>query len=139
MTDDNGGKVSSIIGLSKVRTSDTDGDEIVKKQSLPRFADHDEYGYYNGALDAATGERHGNGTMIYDSGNTYTGPFLNDKFHGDFGVSYICSIYLTQFSYTHHVRCRCRADIAHQHEVCRDWCTLWHKLYDSFVFAYSLL
>lgn len=108
MTDDNCGKVSSIIGLSKVRTSDTDGDE-----SLLRFADHGEGGYYYGALDAATGERHGNGTMIYDSGNTYTGPFLNDKFHGDNGVSYICSIYLTQLSYTHHGRCRVRAESMH--------------------------
>ena len=85
MTDDNGGKVITI-GLSKIRISDTDGDEIVKKQSLPRFADHGEYGYYNGTLDATTGKRHGNGTMIYDSGNTYTGPFLNDKFHGDNGT-----------------------------------------------------
>eukprot|EP00574_Skeletonema_japonicum_P005950 CAMPEP_0201715396 /NCGR_PEP_ID=MMETSP0593-20130828/1595_1 /ASSEMBLY_ACC=CAM_ASM_000672 /TAXON_ID=267983 /ORGANISM="Skeletonema japonicum, Strain CCMP2506" /LENGTH=618 /DNA_ID=CAMNT_0048204893 /DNA_START=1 /DNA_END=1854 /DNA_ORIENTATION=+ len=49
------------------------------------FKDNGEWGLYDGLLDA-NGRRQGIGKMKYDSGNSYEGPFLNDKYHGDNGV-----------------------------------------------------
>ena len=79
---------STIVGLSK--TNRTSGDSTTK-QNLPRFSDHGEFGFYNGELitkSNSSGEqiRHGYGTMIYDSGNTYTGYFVDNKFHGNNGT-----------------------------------------------------
>jgi len=64
-------------GLSKVRTQSSASPSTVK-----RFRDYNEYGYYEGDLDAATGERCGAGRMSYDSGNRYEGAFVDDKFEG---------------------------------------------------------
>jgi len=47
--------------------------------------DHGDWGSFIGALNAS-GERHGQGTMIYESGCVYEGAFANDKYHGDKGV-----------------------------------------------------
>jgi len=49
------------------------------------FKDNGEWGLYDGLRDAS-GRRQGLGKMKYDSGNSYEGPFLNDKYHGDNGV-----------------------------------------------------
>jgi len=49
------------------------------------FKDIGEWGSYDGEFNAA-GDRHGQGKMTYDSGNSYEGGFVNDKFSGDKGV-----------------------------------------------------
>lgn len=52
---------------------------------MPRFTDYGDPGSYTGDLDA-NGKRHGKGKMVYDSGNTYEGGFVNNKFEGDAGI-----------------------------------------------------
>ena len=102
-TDEAGGGVG--VGLSKIRTKriivDPSSSSATTTNSsvLPRFVDHDEYGFYEGDLITPSsasaadegGEevrsiRHGHGTMYYDNGDTYTGEFVNNKFQGASGV-----------------------------------------------------
>merc|ERR1719253_1423215 len=49
------------------------------------YKDHGDWGAYEGEVDAV-GNRTGQGKMTYQSGNSYEGGFLDDKFHGDKGV-----------------------------------------------------
>ena len=44
-----------------------------------------EWGYYEGDLDT-DGDRQGTGKMTYTSGNSYEGPFVGNKYHGDKGI-----------------------------------------------------
>ena len=71
-------KSMGLIGrfFSKRKVSE-DGTLMVK--------DYGDWGTYEGELDAS-GMRQGPGKMTYDSGNTYEGGFLDDKFHGDKGI-----------------------------------------------------
>eukprot|EP00804_Cyclotella_cryptica_P016739 CCRYP_002034-RA/>CCRYP_002034-RA protein AED:0.26 eAED:0.26 QI:348/1/1/1/1/1/2/131/940 len=52
---------------------------------MARFTDFGDPGTYTGDVDQ-NGKRHGRGKMVYDSGNTYEGGFVNDKFEGDGGI-----------------------------------------------------
>ncbi|KAL7548590.1 hypothetical protein ACHAWF_011870, partial [Thalassiosira exigua] len=49
------------------------------------FKDYGEWGYYEGEVDEK-GRRQGKGKMTYDSGTWYEGSFVDDKFHGNYGV-----------------------------------------------------
>lgn len=49
------------------------------------YKDSGDWGVYVGELNAS-GERHGQGTMIYESGSVYKGAFANDKYSGDKGI-----------------------------------------------------
>jgi len=51
----------------------------------PWFKDNSEWGSYIGDFDAAE-KRHGQGKMVYESGNFYEGGFVDDKYHGDKGI-----------------------------------------------------
>ncbi len=68
---------SSDVGVPKAQ-----GDTSVEQNKPPRFQDGDGSGYYIGELSVDGKERHGRGTMIYDSGCEFTGTFVSDKFHG---------------------------------------------------------
>eukprot|EP00581_Thalassiosira_minuscula_P001860 CAMPEP_0183746698 /NCGR_PEP_ID=MMETSP0737-20130205/66892_1 /TAXON_ID=385413 /ORGANISM="Thalassiosira miniscula, Strain CCMP1093" /LENGTH=485 /DNA_ID=CAMNT_0025982401 /DNA_START=130 /DNA_END=1584 /DNA_ORIENTATION=- len=70
----------AVVGVSKNRTKSSD-----VKPSLRRFSDFGAFGFYDGDLDESS-KRHGRGTMHYDSGDTYVGPFVANKFHGDSGL-----------------------------------------------------
>ena len=49
------------------------------------FKDYGEWGSYEGNVDEA-GNRQGEGKMTWKSGNSYKGPFVDNKFHGEKGV-----------------------------------------------------
>ena len=72
----------SISSSDDVGVPKAQGDASVEQNKPPRFQDGDGSGYYIGELSADGKERHGRGTMIYDSGCEFTGTFVSDKFHG---------------------------------------------------------
>lgn len=73
----------AVVGVSKNRIKDAS-----KTSSAKRFSDFGECGFYLGDLREVDGksQRHGRGRMAYDSGNSYSGPFADDKFHGQKGI-----------------------------------------------------
>ena len=81
-------KEDKIVGIPKDMRIGTDPTTMIQQQQapLPRFNDHGEFGFYKGLLNETGDQRHGYGTMIYDSGNIYTGPFINNRFHGSNGI-----------------------------------------------------
>ena len=60
------------------------GRERIGADGKPMFKDHGDWGSYNGTYDGS--KRHGQGKMTYESGNTYEGSFVSDKFEGDKGI-----------------------------------------------------
>ena len=50
------------------------------------YKDNGEWGVYEGTFDSSGTKRQGKGVMKYDSGNVYTGGFVDNKYHGDSGT-----------------------------------------------------
>jgi hypothetical protein len=74
-----GAKTSGLLGLF-FKTKD------VSPDGKPMFKDNGEWGTYEGDPLDEEGDRQGTGRMTYTSGNSYEGPFLNNKYHGDKGI-----------------------------------------------------
>ena len=53
----------------------------------PMFKDHGDWGSYDGEVDGVSGDRTGKGRMTYVNGGHYEGGFVDDKYHGEGGVS----------------------------------------------------
>lgn len=58
---------------------------------MTRFTDFGDKGTYTG--DLVGGKRHGQGKMVYDSGNTYEGGFVDDKFDGKGVYTWVGKLY----------------------------------------------
>ena len=58
----------------------------ISPEGKPMFKDNGEWGTYEGDPLDEDGDRKGTGKMTYSSGNTYEGPFVSNKYHGDKGV-----------------------------------------------------
>merc|ERR1712161_34573 len=59
--------------------------KTVGPDGKPIYKDNGDWGSFIGELNAS-GERHGQGTMVYESGSVYAGAFANDKYSGSKGV-----------------------------------------------------